>query len=216
VKKIILAATLVASVLAMHVAAAPAQAAVPPVAIIDLTYVFSHHNRFTTLTNAMKADVESAETALKTERDSINKLAKTLDDYKKGTPEYKQLEQSLTRKQADLSLKVNMQKKDFLERESKIYYSVYEEILDMVKYYSEKNGIVLVIRFNGDPPDRNNPQEVLKELNKSVVYSNPAIDITPVIVEMLNQNGQPAGAKAPPAAIPPSAINQRPGVPSKR
>ena len=96
------------------------------------------------------------------------------------------MEEELAKKAAELNLRVSIQKKDFLEQEAKIYYNVYQEVIDCVKYHCDTNGVSLVLRFNGDPIDRNDPQEVLKELNKSVLYYNRAIDITPIILEKLN------------------------------
>lgn len=162
------------------------------VAILDLTYIFKHHKRFNELTAAMRQDVERAEQALNVDRGAMEKLAEPLKGdnavYKRGSAEYKQLEDELIKRQTELQTKVTLQRRQFLEQEAKIYYTVYQEVLDHVKTYSEQNGVSLVLRFNGDPIDRNDPQEVLKELNKSVIYSHRSIDITPVILERLGSN----------------------------
>lgn len=160
---------------------------VGPVAILDLTYIFKNHARFQAMTEAMRAEVDAAEKQLSAERDAMQNLAKNLEQYKRGTPEFKQIEEELIKRQNDLQLKVNLQKKTFLEQEAKIYYTIYQEVNDHVRYFADTNGISLVLRFNGDPIDRNDPQEVLKELNKSVIYYNRAIDITPIILEKLSQ-----------------------------
>ena len=156
------------------------------VAILDLTYIFKNHTRFQQMSNDMRRDVEAAENALKNDREAYRKLTEKLEKYKRGTPEYRAMEEELAKRAAELNLQVNIQKKDFLEQEAKIYYTVYQEVIDCVKYYSDTSGMALVLRFNGDPIDRNDPQEVLKELNKSVIYYNRAIDITPIILEELN------------------------------
>ena len=185
------------------------------VAILDLTYIFKHHVRFKQMSEDMKRDVDAAESALKADRDSYQKLIQKLEDYKRGSPEYKQLEEEIAKRGSELNLRVNIQKKDFLEQESRIYYTVYQEILECVRRHSEQYGISLVLRFNGDPIDRNDPQEILKELNKSVIYYNQAIDITPVILDMtarmapnpggMRQPTAPAQGIPPAAGIPPGA-----------
>ena len=73
-----------------------------------------------------------------------------------------------------------------MEREAKIYYTVYQEVNDEVKYYSDRNGITMVLRFNGDPVDVNNRESVMREINKPIVYQN-GVDITPKILEALNK-----------------------------
>jgi hypothetical protein len=58
--------------------------------------------------------------------------------------------------------------------------------MEQVKYYADKNGYLLVMRFNGDPYDENDPQALQKELNKAVLYYNKTIDITPIILDAVN------------------------------
>lgn len=175
-------------------AARPATRVAPAgggVAILDLSYIFKEHGRFKAMTAEMRGTVQTAEKALKDEREALIQLNKSLNgedqQYKRGTPEYKQLEAEVAQRQADLQAKVALKKKEFLEREAKIYYNVYREIMDEVKAYSDRNGISLVMRFNGDPVDPTEPQTIIKELNKSVVYYNEAIDITPIILTAINK-----------------------------
>lgn len=217
-KKFHLLATLVAAGLFGLAIQSPVQAQAPgvqphgTVAILDLTYIFKNHARFQAMTDAMRLEVEAAEKQLSVERDALQNYAKSIEQYKRGTPEYKQIEEELIKRQNDLQLKVNMQKKNFLEQEAKIYYTIYQEVLDHVRYYADQNGISLVMRFNGDPIDRNDPQEVLKELNKSVIYYHRSIDITPIILEKLNPTGRPAAQNFAPPGQPgvPNGQAQRP------
>ncbi|HEX4150062.1 MAG TPA: OmpH family outer membrane protein [Pirellulales bacterium] len=173
----------------------------PLVAILDLTYIFKNHTRFQQMSNDMRREVEAAENSLKSDRESYQQLTQKLEQYKRGTPEYRALEEELAKRAAELNLQVNIQKKNFLEQEAKIYYTVYQEVIDCVKYHCDTTGVALVLRFNGDPIDRNDPQEVLKELNKSVIYYNRSIDITPIILEKLNavqpRQGYTGGAVPP-------------------
>lgn len=183
------------------------------VAIIDLSYIFKNHERFKAMTEGMRNDVLRAEEALKARRTEIETLTKRLTDLgnelRKDSPEYKQLDADLTRKKIDLSTQVSQQKKEFLEKEAKIYFQVYQEVIDAVQYFSERNRISLVLRFNGDPVTDSDPQEILKQLNKSVIYYNKGIDITPMILDDLNRSARPAGV--PQGAGP--GVTTRPGVP---
>ena len=69
-------------------------------------------------------------------------------------------------------------RKDFMEREAKVYYQTYLEVVDAVKYYAKRHNIGLVMRFNGEPVDPNRRDDVLREINKPVVMQDQ-IDITP-------------------------------------
>ena len=52
---------------------------------------------------------------------------------------------------AEFNLKMGKLRKDFLEREAKVYYQTYLEVVDVVKYYAKRQNIGLVLRFNGEP-----------------------------------------------------------------
>ena len=97
------------------------------IALLDVTRIFKSHARFKSMMEEMKADVQRAENAVKVERDSIGKAAEDLQAlYRKGTPEYKNAEEALANRQAKLAVDVNRQKNEFLQREAKIYNTVYQ------------------------------------------------------------------------------------------
>jgi Skp family chaperone for outer membrane proteins len=218
VKQFLLLSTLVAVLFACGASEVAAQqrppAAPPAVAIVDLGYLFKTNERFKQLTEAMRREVQGAEGEIKGEAETLRKMAEHLDDFRPGSPEKAQLEEDLTKKDADMKLRMNLQKKKFMEQEAKIYYVVYKEILDHVKYHCDRVGITLVMRFNGDPIVQSDPQEVIRELNKSVIYYNPAVDITPIIQESI-ANAQRGGAQqAPPTTMRPPVTPGASGVPS--
>lgn len=164
------------------------------VAIIDLKYVFDNHMRFKQMTEEMRRSVQAAETDINARKDRINSLIKQLEGVKKGTPDYKQLEDEITQQKADLNALVSNTKREFMRREAKIYYIVYQEIVQEVEYFAQQNRLTLVLRFNGDPIDENDPDLVAKHLNKQVVWHHRNIDITGLILDTLNkrQGGIPA------------------------
>jgi Skp family chaperone for outer membrane proteins len=220
VKKFLSWATLVAVFAAGHVSApeaaaqqrGPAQA----VAIVDLTYIFANHVRFKALVEDMRRDVEAAEADLKASKESIEKLAENLDSFNKNSPEYKELEETFASRQAELQVKVNIQKRNFMEQEAKIYLQIYREVLDHVKYHAEKSGLSLVLRFNGDPVDGEDLQGVMQQLNRQVVYYNRTIDITPIVLDACNAaSGRPNRQPTGPLSNKPSGLKPQ-GVPPRR
>ncbi len=56
-----------------------------------------------------------------------------------------------------------------------------------MKYYAQRHDIGLVLRFNGDKVDLNRREDVLREINKSVVFQNQ-VDITPDILALINRD----------------------------
>jgi Skp family chaperone for outer membrane proteins len=206
--------TIVAGLAAVHVAAPPAAAqqrslgaqAASQIAIIDLAYIFNNHVRFKALNDELRRDVEAAEAELKNNKAALQKMADQLESYNRNTPEYRELEEEITKRSADLQVQVQLQKKTFFEKEATTYYKVYQEIMEQVRSYSDRHGILLVMRFNGDPFDENDPQGIQKELNKAVLHYNKLIDITPFILDAVN----PARPNARPSPTPPSDRISRP------
>jgi outer membrane protein len=196
-----------------NVAQPPARAAVAPalragsLALLDVSYIFKNHARFKSMMEEMKADVQRAEDQVKAERKAINDLRAQLGEFQPGTQDYKDLEAVITKRSSDLAVQVQLQKKEFLQREAKIYHTVYQEILQEVSYYAAVNGISMVLKFNGDQADPNQPEEVIRDINKPVIFYAKNLDITPIIRDRLNSR-----AYTPPAnsgGTPP--IGTRPG-----
>lgn len=177
------------------------------VALLDVTYIFNNHARFKRMREEMSADVERATQQMNKDKEELKKLAEKLQEFNKGTQNYQQLEEELAKRQADLQVRVQLQKNQFVQQEATIYHNVYQEILQATEYYCKQNGIDMVIKFNGDPVDVNRPESIQAELFKPIVWYQKSLDITPAILAELNRS-----AVDPRAAQP----AQRPAVPFTR
>ena len=71
----------------------------------------------------------------------------------------------------------------------------------MIKKYVESRGITLVLRTSRGPDSVSaaNPQDVIKEMSQQVLYSQPQMDITDAILEMLSRSN---GAASKPPLTP--------------
>jgi Skp family chaperone for outer membrane proteins len=170
-------------------AAAPAARPVTPashVAVIDVGYIFKNHTRFKAAMDKMKDEVMAAENALKAERDRINGLMEQLKGFNVGTPEYRKLEGEVAKAQGDFQVNAQLQKKDFMDREAKVYLQVYTEIEKAVGQFAREHGIAVVHRFDGDPVDSADRNRILGSITKPIVYFDPQVDITPDVLRMLN------------------------------
>jgi Skp family chaperone for outer membrane proteins len=170
------------------------------IAVVDVSVIFKKHARFQGMIEAFKKEVQAAEAKLKTDYDQVKALQEQLKGFTPGSPDYKQMEQRIAHSGADLQIKQATQKKELMEYEGRIYYQVYREMDDSVKRFAQKNSIALVLRYASDPVDdpvdRN---EIVRGINKSVVYVDPALDITDWILQDLNRsaaaNAANSGAK---------------------
>ncbi len=172
------------------------------VAVIDITYILDNYARLKQASDLFKKDVEAVGMTFKKEQESFVKEAEQLKALKPGSPDYKALEEKLTKRQSDLKVNASIKEKEFGERESKIYLTAYQEVSNAVKVYAERNGISLVLRFSGAPIDQNNRDAVRAELFKTVMYNHRDIDITDPILAELNRGATTAAKPGGPGARP--------------
>lgn len=165
------------------------------VAVVDISYIFKNHRRFKATMDSMKQEMDGIEKELKTDREKIAQQEQQRNQYNAGTAEFKQLDEEIARQMSEFNLKMGKLRKDFLEREAKVYYQTYLEVVDAITYYAQRQGIGLVLRFNGDPIDPNKREDVLREINKPVVVQDK-VDITGDILVMINRD-QPAPPAQP-------------------
>ena len=174
------------------------------IAVVDISYIFKNHARFKSTMEAMKKEMETIETELKADREKIALQEQERNKYNVGSAEYKKMDEDIARQMADFNLKMGKLRKDFLEREAKVYYQTYLEVVDAVKYYAKRQNIGLVLRFNGEPVDPNRRDDVLREINKPVVVQDQ-IDITPDVLALINRDQQNSGQAAPANGVLPQA-----------
>lgn len=175
-----------------------------PVALLNVSHIFKTHVRFKDMMQGMKAAVEQAEVEVKAERVRLRKLVDQLRGLPTGSPEYKSLEEQITAGETTLAVRVQLQRKEFMQREAKIYHIVYQEIWQEVDYYARIHGIGMVQRFSAEPVDPNKAADVIRNLNKPVVWYNADLDITADILQALHSR------------VPNPGVSERHSVPGFR
>jgi Skp family chaperone for outer membrane proteins len=186
-------------------AAPGGRAATPNIALLDVGYLFKNHVRFNGMREDLKRDLAAFQESVKVEKAKIEQLAARLQDYRRGTPDYKSLEEEISQRRVELAAKFELQGREFTRREARIYHNVYQEITDATNHYIQQRGIDMVLRFSGDPVDPEQPDSVLASLNKPVVAYQGGVDITPAILQELNRTKpgpRSVSANARPPTVP--------------
>lgn len=214
VNKFRLSAVLVVAALALSVFAVEAaaqgggaQAASRPAAdfaLIDVGAIFKKHELFKRQMADLNADMQRAEAEMKQQADALRAFKEKTSEYKAGTPEYRDAEAQLAEKSANLNVRFQLQKKDFAKAEAKIYFRVYQEIHAEVDAYARATGVAAVLKFSSEQADIENPESVLRELNKPVIWYAQNVDITQLILDSLNQRATQRGdTRQGPVGLPP-------------
>lgn len=182
----------------------------PTTALVDVNYVFKNHARFKEAMQRFDQEVKAAQAEWKRQNEALGKKAERVQglNLTPGSPEFKREEEALLRERNDLQTQIAMAKRDFVQREAKLYHAVYQEVLYEVQTYSAANGVSLVLNFQGDKMNPDNPQSVISGVNQPVVFYNKDLDITPLVLRRLNgANPQPVRTTDRP--VPPTSFAPR-------
>lgn len=162
------------------------------IAVVDISYVFKNYAAFNAAIENLKKEMEAADSSLKADRDRLVAMEQQRDTLKPGTAEFKQLDEELARQKAEFSIRQGTIRRDFLEREAKIYYETYQQVAAAVNFYARQNNIGMVLRFNGDQIDPQQRDDVMRLIMQPIVFQNN-VDITPDVLQLLAR-GVPGGA----------------------
>lgn len=171
-------------------AAAPQQSTTQ-IVVIDIAKIFKGHHRFNQLMADIKKDIEDFDGYVKNETGKLKVMGEALQSYRTGSLEYKQKEEEAARLTSDLQVKVGLKKKELLEQEARVYFTVYRELEQKVAIFAQQNRITMVLRFNSDDMKEDDRNSVLQGVNRAVVYYHPQLDVTNLVLHELNRGVQP-------------------------
>lgn len=159
------------------------------VGLIDMAQVFKDYEKFKTHREALQAEIEQSDAKAKqmlAEMKQLQEVAQS-GQLKQDSEQYQQIEQQLITKKGELESYRQVQQREFLRKESEIYKQVYLEVQDMVEKFANAFNYTLIVRFNASKVDEaENPQEVIQSMNRQVVFHRHKDDITPRILQALN------------------------------
>ena len=154
------------------------------VAVLDVAKVFKENSVFDQRMNAIKDEAERFKSQMQAEEQSVQQDAERLKEFNPGSAEYKQLEGELEQRTAKMRTLARQTQTDLLTREAKIYYDTYMEMQKVVASIADQYGITLVIRFDSGPIDPDNRGDVVKGVNRNVVFQKN-LDLTNMVIEKM-------------------------------
>ena len=181
-------------------AAAAASNTPHKVGLIDMAHVFKNYKKFEALREELKEEIGASEEKAKLMQGELAEMQKAMKGMAEGGSDYTKAEQIIVRKAAEFETFRRAASRDFLKKESQIYLQVYNETSAAVEKYAKYHKYTLIIRFNREELDTENPQNLLQGMNRQVVYHQAEDDITPSVLEFLNRRFAPAATTAPAAA----------------
>lgn len=161
------------------------------IALIDMARVFKNYKKFEAMREELKGELQKSEERFKGMAEIIKKEQAELKSYKEGSEEYSRVEKSLLTHTTQAESFRKSQQRELIRKEAQIYKTIYLEVSDAVEKYATHFNFTLVLRFSADDVNgQENPEEVMRGLNRQVVYYRPSEDITNAICEFLNRRYQ--------------------------
>lgn len=157
------------------------------VAIVDLSRVFEQYGWFQSQHAALKEELDQALQQQSARQEQLIKMGDELKRYEPNSIPYKNFESQWMQDKAQFSAASQLQKKEFIEREARLYFDAYRQVSAAVEQIARNRQLALVLRYNGRPLENANPREVMEQINRAVLYHHPHIDITPAVLQLLNQ-----------------------------
>ncbi len=154
------------------------------VAVLDVAKVFEQNAVFNQRMEAIKTEAEQFKTRMEGEQNSIRQEAERLNEFTPDSEQFRQLESQLEQRTAALRTTARQTNTELLTREAKIYFDTYTRMQEIVASIAAEYKITLVVRFDSAAINGEDRGEVIKGVNRNVVYQKN-LDLTTMVVERM-------------------------------
>lgn len=151
------------------------------VAVLDVAKVFKVNKNFDAEMKSIKQQAENLKSQIQQQQETIKSEAMQISQYEAGSAERNKMEADVEQKQAGLRTSARQAEAELLNREARVYYDTYMKMQTVVGELAAKHGISLVVRFDGGSIDPASRPEVIKAVNRSVVFHRD-IDLTNMVI----------------------------------
>ncbi len=158
----------------------------PKVGLIDMARVFKEYKKFEVIREKLKTEFEGTQKEAQAKAQQVQQLQAQMQTVTEGSPEYNQYEQKAVQLASELKAFGQMTQRDMFRKEAQLYKEIYLEVEDMVGKYAQFKKFTLVLRFNSEELDAEDPQKIISGMNRQVVFHRAEDDITDQIIKYLN------------------------------
>lgn len=177
-----------------------------PVAVVDMEHVLDNHPTFTAQMESMKAEFQQTMKDFEERRKKLSESIQQLNSQlNSDSPEFKQREEAIVSQESKLRLDAKNKQEEFDERQARLMYETYNQIVNGVSIAAKYYKYDLVVRYNRKQTTQMNPkkpQSVLYGADREVIYFNTDNDLTDTVIGLLKRDIPAAATAAAPAAAP--------------
>jgi Skp family chaperone for outer membrane proteins len=162
------------------------------VLVLDVAKVFDSNPAFKKMMDQIKSEADALKNRIQSDQEKIRQDAMNLQNYEAGSAERNRMEAELEQRQTTLRTDARQSEQDLLNREAKVYFDTYTTMQAVVTQLAEQYDVALVLRYDSSDIDKNNRAEVIKGVNRNVVFHRNR-DLTSTVVKMMNERTASTG-----------------------
>ena len=172
-----------------HVDAAPDPDAAPDgpetVGLVDMTVVFENWDRFRAERDRITAEARREADKFRPLYNDLLAMREQLEELPKESENYNWVKRDYEDRYEKYGERREAHKRKFSGESPQLYRELYDEVRVLLSDIAEERGLELVIRFRRDPEEPGTPEDVLKDMNRLVLFHRGA-DLTDEIIALLN------------------------------
>ena len=155
------------------------------VTVLDVAKVFDQNPWFKNRMDSIKGEADALKAEITQKQDQIRQDALAIQGLEVGSPDRNAKEREIEQRQAELRTNARQSEQKLLNREAEIYYETYTKMREVVTSIANENGISLVLRYDSTEINPSNRPEVIKGVNRTVVYHRQ-LDLTKMVSQQMN------------------------------
>ncbi len=154
------------------------------VLVLDVAKVFKADPNFKSQMESIKQQAEKLKGDIQQQQQTIQQKAVEVSQMDRDDAR-NQAEAMVEQEQAKLRTEARQAEAGLLTQEAQIYYNTYRQMQQVVTQLAQENNVALVLRFESESIDPSNRGEVIKGVNRQVVYYGP-IDLTASVIQRMS------------------------------
>ncbi len=177
----------------------------PKIAVLHLDEVIRGSKMYITRIEALKKEKGEAEGQVKLMDEQLQQLDTSLGGLSQGNERFAKISEEFEMLKVKRKLTMERLRADIDRRNSALIKGCFEAIHELLAKYSKENGILLVHLMPNAELQTSNTAEIQLQLGmESLLYADPALDITKPFLEYVNSRytAEAAGPAPAPAGPP--------------
>lgn len=167
------------------------------IGFLDMADVFKRYKKFKTALQDMRDDVASAGLKGKRMVDEARRLVEAAKRAPEGSAERREIEEELVKKHRQAEDFKREQQQRLVRKEADVYKTVYLEVMAVVREVANEQKLTIVFRFDRTSiADVDGKENIVKVLNRQVLFHRVENDMTDEIVERLNSKSAATKSKS--------------------